>query len=115
MTRTPKEADRLRSELADLRAKAQTLAGQIRNREGRLRRIAADAYGEQSEPIDGITIEVRDVELGDRECEASAIGVCVYSRLGREMSIPGQLERKGDATCTDACLFCGTINQSRWR
>ena len=120
------EAARLRAEIAETKAKVKGFMAQIRHREGRLRRIAADAFNDASDPIDGMTAEVREITLGSKPCELSAIGVCVYSRLGRVISIPGQL-RKGAAwddacrlatsakgvsekwtpACTDACLFCG--------
>jgi len=116
------EAEKLRVEIAEAKAKAKTLTGQIRHREGRLRRIAADAFNVESEPIDGVTAEVREIILGSKPCEVSPIGICVYAQ--RVMSIPGQREshtwrekhghatyedimKWSPATCTDACLFCG--------
>jgi len=118
------EAEKLRAELAEAEAKVKSLTGQIRHREGRLRRIAADAFNEESEPIDGVTAEVREMVLGSKLCKMSPIGICVYSRLGHVMSIPGQresaawrekhghayfedIQKWGPATGTDACLFCG--------
>lgn len=121
------EAEKLRAEIAEARTKIKGHMGQIRHREGRLRRIAADAFNEASEPLDGMTAETREIVLGARPCELSAIGICVYSRPGYVISIPGQL-RKGAAwdeacrlappppkgvsekwtpECTEACLFCG--------
>jgi len=86
-----------------------------------LAQIAADAYSEKSEPIDGMTVMPHEIEIGfDHPCKESPIGVCVYSE--RVVTIPGQLEfeRRRKATGksfdgtdypenakTDACLFCG--------
>jgi hypothetical protein len=98
------EAETLRAEITEAKAKIKTLTGQIRHREGRLRRIAADAFNEESAPIDGITAEVREIVLGDAKCDASPIGVCVYA--DRVTSLPEQ--RTGTPASTDACLFCGT-------
>ena len=122
------EAEKLRAEIAEAETKVKGLMGQIRNREGRLRRIAADAYNEASEPLDGMTADTREIDLGSKPCALSPIGICVYSRLGRLISIPGQLgkgaawdeacrlatTRKGSEkwtpACTNACLFCGKQN-----
>ena len=117
------EAAKLRAEIDEAKVKVKALMGQIKNREGRLRRIAADAFSTESEPINGITAEVREIVLGLEACPASPIGICVYSN--RAMSLPGQREvaawhkehghttadamkKWGPATHTDACLFCGT-------
>ena len=115
---------KLRAEIAEAKVKVKVLMGQIRHREGKLRRIAADAFNEESEPIDGVTADVGEIVLGVKVCEVSAIGVCVYAE--QVMSIPGQRESSawrdkhghataevimktwGPATHTDACLFCGT-------
>jgi hypothetical protein len=99
------EAEKLRAEIAEAETKVKRLAGQIRNREGRLRRIAADAFNEESEPIDGMTVEVREISLGHKPCERCPIGICVYS--DRVISLPGQREPAGPATGDGACLFCG--------
>ena len=123
------EANKLRAEIAEAKTTVKSLVGQIRHREGRLRRIAADAFSEESEPIDGVTAEVREIVLGSKPCAMSAIGICVYSRLGHVMSIPGQresaawrekhghayfedIQKWGPATGTDACLFCGKPENS---
>ncbi len=121
-------AEKLRAEIAEAKKKVKGFIGQIRNREGRLRRIAADAFNEQSEPIEGMTTEVREIVLGCKLCETSPIGICVYSN--RVMSIPGQREDAawrekhgngypmsgGPATRTNACLFCGKPDPaSRYR
>lgn len=117
------EAEKFRAEIAEAKAKVKGLTSQIRHREGRLRRIAADAFNEESEPIDGMIAEVREIVLSLTPCETSPIGVCVCS--SRVMSIPGQREAEAwrekhdhttaeditdkwrPATHTDACLFCG--------
>jgi hypothetical protein len=120
------EAEKLRAEIAEAQAKVKILANQIRYKEGRLRRIAADAFNEVSEPISGMMAEVREIVLSVTACTTSPIGICVYSRLGYVISIPGQLGKgaawdeacrlattakgvseKWNPTCTNACLFCG--------
>lgn len=118
---------KLRREIAEATTSVRSLKAQIRHREGRLRRIAADAFNAATEASGEVLAEVREVLLGSRTCTRSPVEVCCYSRLGRLISIPGQL-RKGDAwdeacrdhetnpvrvgekwtpACTDACLFCG--------
>lgn len=121
------DAAKLRVEIAAAKKEVRTLTAQIRHREGRLRRVAADAFNDATEASGEVLAEVREVLLGSRACARSPVEVCCYSRLGRLISIPGQL-RKGDAwdearrhhaehpervgetwtpACTDACLFCG--------
>lgn len=120
------EAEKLRAEIAETKAKVKTLTGQIRHREGRLRRIAADAFNEASASLDGMAADTREIVLSPKPCAASPIGICVYSRLGHVISIPGQqrggaawdeacrlattakgVSEKWTPECTDACLFCG--------
>lgn len=123
------EAAKLRAEIAEAEAKVKGLEAQIRHREGRLRRMAADAYNQASASFDGMTADTREIRLGSKPCVLSPIGICAYSRLGRLISIPGQLgkgaawdeacrlatTRKGDSqkwtpARTNACLFCGQQN-----
>ncbi len=89
------------------RARIQGAMEEVRKREGKLRKIAAKVFSEMSEPIDGMTIEPREVILGRRPCTESPISVCVYS--DHVMSIPGQKGVKSATGC-DACLFCGATN-----
>jgi hypothetical protein len=115
MTGHQKEAAKLRAEIAEAKAKVKTLEGQIRHREGRLRRIAADVFDEESAPLSGMTAELRKLDLSYRPCETSPIGMCVYS--DDVISIPGQREdtaSESPATCTDACLFCGEPEADAW-
>ena len=120
---TTTEAQEHLDAIANCRASIKTLMGTIRKHQTALVKIVVKAFNEQSEPIDGITVESREVVIGYASCDKSPIGVCVYS--DRAMSIPGQLEahawrekhghataedimhKWGPATGTDACLFCG--------
>ena len=113
------EAEKLRAEIAEAETKVKTLKGQIRHRQGRLRRIAADAFNEEANDLDGSLVEVREIVLGVDLCDVSPIGICVYADV---ISLPGQrrdaaelatLEHAGPVETwspvwyTNACLFCG--------
>ena len=110
------EADRLRTEIAEAKTKVKGLMGQIRSKKGRLRRIVTDAFNEESEPLNGITVEVREIDLGCKSCGLSPIGICVYSNRDNGMSLP---EQRDEAAWhakyassvkwphITACLFCG--------
>lgn len=100
----PKAAEALR-EIATMREQVRTLMDEIRKRQNSLTRIVVEAFNKESAPINGITVESREVVLGNAQCEKSPIGVCAYS--DRVVSLPGQ---RGETPCakhTDACLFCG--------
>ena len=101
------EAARLRTEIAEARTKVKQLTGQIRHREGRLRRIAADAFNDESEPLTGMVVPVGNIVLGVHACEASPIGICAYDRLVRVEPLPGQRTPPSSGRI-DGCLFCGT-------
>ena len=84
--------------------RAQTRA--ISRHRGALARVIANAFSEESAPIDGMTItsrEVSDIDI-DAPCSASPVGVCAYTRWA--MSLPGQRGVK-EASGYDACIFCG--------
>ena len=100
------EAAKLHTEIADDKKQIDVLSAKIQQREGKLRRIAADAFSAESEPIDGITAEPGEIILGSKSCEVSPIGDCVYSHSA--ISLPAQ-RRTADSSAThwDACLFCG--------
>jgi len=103
------EAEKLRAEIAEAKTKVKQLTGQIRHREGRLRRIAADAFNNESEPLTGMAVPVGHVVLGTRPCEASPIGVCAFDRLVRVEPLPGQRTKR--SMSFDRCLFCGMPHQ----
>ncbi len=85
-----------------------SLKAKIAHHRGRLNGSVAEAFSRDSYPIDGVTLEPREISLigYDTPCDVSPIGVCAYS--DRVMSIPGQRGRR-EATRTDACLFCGRL------
>lgn len=91
------EAVKLRAEIAEAEAQVKTLTGQIKHREGRLRRIAVDAFNAQSDDAPATT---RNLVLGVVPCAQSPIGICVYDQ---ELAEP-----------TDACLFCGARAGVPW-
>ena len=116
------EAQEHLAEIEKARLKTAKLVKDIRNRQKQLLQIVVKAFNERSEPINGVTVEGREVVLGFTKCDESPIGVCAYSE--RSMSIPGQLEMQAwrekhgrqpgitessAATRTDACLFCGVL------
>jgi hypothetical protein len=109
------EAEKLRAEIAEAETKVKALKGQIRHREGRLRRFAADAFNDVSEPLSGMAVPTRNVDLGRQPCAVSPIGVCAFDRLYRVAPLPVQQSTSNDERF-DACLFCGKRNpQSIWR
>ncbi len=124
----PKATEHLRA-MEACHAQIRKLMRQASRHKGQLAQIAVEAFNEASEPIDGVTIDRRDiVTIGFATCSESPIGVCVY---GREViPIPGQVAfeemRKAnggkdwdgtywddtnypDSARTDACLYCGRV------
>jgi hypothetical protein len=100
------EAVKLRAEIAEAKPTVKQLTGQIRHREGRLRRIVVDAFNNESEPRSGMAIPVGQVVLGVHPCEESPIGVCAFDKLTRVQPLPYQRDPKSQ-TPMDGCLFCG--------
>lgn len=99
------EATKLHAEIAEAKTKVKGLTREIKHREGRLRRIAADAFNEAREPLDDMTAEVREIVLGTKPCELSPIDVCVYKGVSQQWN-------PWNPTYTDACLFCGKPGKS---
>ncbi len=68
--------------------------------------IAIDQYGKESEPLDGMTVELREIMLGDTVCDKSEIGRCVHGHPQR--SIVSLAYQRGEKQTGDnACIFCG--------
>ena len=95
----------VRAQLAVIHKADEEIAERTKLRRGalsKLRAIAAMVFSEESEPINGITAEPREIVVSHRICAMSPIMVCAYAY--GVMSLPGQ---RGAATGDDACLFCG--------
>jgi hypothetical protein len=120
------EADSFRHvrEIVEARERILGLKNEIRKNQTKLIQIVVMVFNEVSRPLNGDTVENREIVLGFAVCTESPIGICVYSEDAT--SIPAQREAEAwheahrgtpeqyrcpasDARRTDACLFCGTV------
>jgi len=115
-------AAELRAAIAEARVRMDGLKRAIGRHEGKLKSMVVEAFNEASDSLDGMTLEKRDVLLGELPCELSPTGACAYG--SHAVSLPGQRRHEawrkahegtpeehtyptGDECSKEACLFCG--------
>ena len=89
-----------------LLSEGRQIARRARSMELALLKLAMNRFNAESEPINGITAELRELNLGEKCCHKSPVCVCVYGDVHASlMSLPAQRGEPVEEDC--GCIFCG--------